>query len=262
MKPKPKYLGSEYSAPYKDRSVLEAYRYRAPYPPETFEILAELITDEPRVVLDVGCGTGEVARYILDFVDRVDAVDFSHHMIEEGKRLPKGNHPRLRWILGRAEEVVLNPPYALVTAGVSLHWMEWDVVLPRFRKALVPQGLLAIVDNVFPSAPWENERRKITRRYSTHPDYEPYDLIEELVRRGLFKKQGEKQTAPVLFTQSVDEYIEFLHSRSDLSRERMGKETSGAFDKEIKDLLTQSSKEGIFEWQIRGKVIWGLPLSL
>ena len=44
------------------------------------------------------------------------------------------------------ETAPLDPPYALVTAGESLHWMAWEVVLPRFAAALVPGGLLAIAD--------------------------------------------------------------------------------------------------------------------
>src|SRR5439155_17899141 len=104
----------------------EAYRSRPPYPDELFEILAGLISDEPRVVLDAGCGTGEIARPLLGRVDRVDAVDFSPAMIERGRRSPGGDHPNLRWIVGRAEDVPLAPPYALITAGASLHWMDWE----------------------------------------------------------------------------------------------------------------------------------------
>jgi 2-polyprenyl-3-methyl-5-hydroxy-6-metoxy-1,4-benzoquinol methylase len=110
---------------FQDRSVAAAYRLRPPYPPETFEVLAGLLADGPRVALDVGCGDGAIARPLAPLVDRVDAVDASAAMIEAGKGLPGGGHPRLRWIIGRAEDAPLRPPYALVTAGSSLHWMDW-----------------------------------------------------------------------------------------------------------------------------------------
>jgi hypothetical protein len=47
---------------------------------------------------------------LVDAVEWVDAVDFSQHMIELGKRLPNGNHPHLQWIYGKVEEVPLTPP--------------------------------------------------------------------------------------------------------------------------------------------------------
>lgn len=37
--------------------------------------LAELVVDAPRAVLDVGTGTGELARRLVGSVDCVDAVD-------------------------------------------------------------------------------------------------------------------------------------------------------------------------------------------
>lgn len=89
-----------------------------------FNVLVGLIAGEPRTVLDLGCGTGFIARPLAPRVDRVDAIDVSEAMIEEGKRLPGGDHPHLQWIVGRAEDVALHPPYALITAGDSLHWME------------------------------------------------------------------------------------------------------------------------------------------
>lgn len=89
MQPKPEQFGASYAEAFKDQQVVDAYRYRPPYPDEVFDILAGLIGDEPRTVLDVGAGSGDIARRIADAARRVDAVDFSQHMIELGKRLPK-----------------------------------------------------------------------------------------------------------------------------------------------------------------------------
>jgi trans-aconitate methyltransferase len=125
MLPKPKHLGPEYSAQFQDRSVVTAYPNRPPYPAEVFALLASLITDAPRAVLDVGCGDGAIARHLVERVDRLDALDFSEAMIAQGRWLPNGDHPKLYWIAGRAEDALLRSPYALITAGASLHWMDW-----------------------------------------------------------------------------------------------------------------------------------------
>src|SRR6266487_724269 len=110
--------------------TIAAYPSRPPYAHAAIEFLSELTTD-PRRVLDIGCGTGDIARRLAPLVDRVDAVDFSAGMIEIGRDLPCGTASNIRWIIGKLEDVPLDPPYALVTAGESLHWMDWEIVLPR-----------------------------------------------------------------------------------------------------------------------------------
>ena len=70
---------------------------------------------------------GKIARVLVGSCRRyVDAVDFSQEMIRVGKSLANGDHPNLRWINGPVEEVQLYPPYDMVTAGASVHWMEWQ----------------------------------------------------------------------------------------------------------------------------------------
>src|ERR1700686_5890839 len=98
MQPKPDFLGIQHASRFQDQSVVDRYHLRATFPPQTFRILADLIKDELRVVLDVGCGTGDVARSLLDFVERIDAVDISLPMIEKGKTLPSGNSPKIHWL--------------------------------------------------------------------------------------------------------------------------------------------------------------------
>ncbi len=72
---KPRGLGREYGAQFGDPSVAAAYPSRPPYPPELFEILLGLIRDEPRVVLDLGCGTGDISRPLAPHVSPIDAAD-------------------------------------------------------------------------------------------------------------------------------------------------------------------------------------------
>lgn len=221
-----------------------------------------LITDQPRIVLDIGCGTGDLARGLAAAdVERVDAVDFSEAMIAKGKTLPGGDHPRLNWMYGRVEEIELEPPYALITAGESLHWMEWDIVLPLFRRILTPHGYLAIVGRSTQPVPWNDELLAIIQRFSTNREYRPYNLIEELERRHLFQKQGEAFATPVEFAQSLEDYIESYHSRNGLSRDRMNAETASAFDTEIRRVVKPFLVDGQVTQHIIGHVTWGTPSS-
>lgn len=256
---KPEYLASKYGKQFQDRSIVEAYHHRPPYPAEIFDILAGLIQSEPRRVLDVGCGTGYIARYFIERVEEIDAVDFSQSMIEMAKTLPNGDNPRLHWLFGPVEEVELNPPYALVTAGESLHWMDWNIVLPRFHRLLTPGGYLAIIQHDNLPGSWVTMLSEIIPRYTTNKDYYPFDMIKALEEHNLFKKTGEKTTAPVRFDQSIDDLIESYHSRNGFSRERMTPEQAEGFDREAREILLASHSNGMVEMQVVANVVWGIP---
>ncbi len=260
MQPKPEQFGAVYAETFKDQRVVEAYRYRPPYPAEIFDILAALIVDEPRRVLDVGAGSGDIGRHLVDFVERVDAVDFSESMIENGKRLPNGDNPRLHWIYGKVEEAPLTPPYALITAGSSIHWMDWPRAFPRFRSILTPRGSLALIYRHALPMPWDAELRTLRGLFATYAGHRSAHAVEELEKRGLFHKLGEKSSAPIPFLQSIDDFIQGLHSRSSFSRELMGQPEAAAFDEKVRGLLLQYQPDGILPLQVVGTVTWGLPV--
>jgi ubiquinone/menaquinone biosynthesis C-methylase UbiE len=260
MRPKPEFLSPQVASAFQEPSVARAYQYRPTYSPAVFDILAELVVDEPRHILDVGCGTGLLARHLVERVDRVDAVDVSVEMIGQGKLLPQGDHPNLHWILGRAEDAPLHPPYALITAGDSLHWLDWQVVLPRFAQMLTPHGLLAVLGADQLPNPWNDDLRSIIQRYSVIPNWQTFDLIKELEGRGLFRQVGARRTEPVPFRQTLDEYIESFHGRASFPRERMTAEAAAAFDNEVRALVSRFCPETV-ELQLVTEVVWGTPLN-
>jgi SAM-dependent methyltransferase len=260
MLAKPAHLGPEYAAQFKDQSIVDAYQHRPDYPDEVFAILLSLITDQPRTVLDVGCGPGDLARFLAPKVERLDAVDFSRAMVARGQTFEGGDHPRLNWICGRVEEVALQPPYALITAGECLHWMDWEVVFPLFQRILTPHGYLALAGRLVQHTPWAQEELTLIKRFSTNLIFQPYEIEEELTKRGLFHKLGEKETQPVAFSQTVEAYIESIHSRNGFSRERMSADAANAFDEEMRKVLTSFQRDGMLTLSIAGRVMWGQPL--
>lgn len=239
-----------------------SYRYRPAYPPQTFDILAALIPEDASSALDLGCGTGFITRPLAPRVGRVDAVDLSAHMIAEARRLPGGDHPGITWIVGRAEDVVLRGPYGLVTAGDSLHWMEWGTVLPRASDVLSPNGVFAVLSADATIVPEDENLEaaiaELIRRYST---YRPpgIRLLDELTKRGLFREEGRTETEPVPWSQSVDEYVESFHARASLAWGRMAPEAAEAFDTSLTTLLVERAGATV-EQTVRGFVAWGKPL--
>lgn len=258
VEPKPEFLGQQFAASFEDASVAAAYRYRPPFPPQTFEILNRLIRDEPRRVLDAGCGTGALTRHLAGMVEQVDAVDVSRAMIEQGQQMPDGRRPNIRWIVGRVEDAPLEPPYSLITAANSLHWMDWAAVMPLFRRLLSPNGVLAIIDMDSNPPPWHGALLGIIRRYSINQGYQPYNLVDELVRRGLFTETGRERTPNVPFEQRLEEYVESFHARSAFSRERMTARNAAAFDQAIRGLVRRYEPD-LVHLEVSAAVYWGLP---
>ena len=251
-----------YAARFKQRSMADTYELRPPYPDETFSILLGLLAEPHGSVLDVGCGTGRIARSLADHVAGVDAVDFSGEMIRVGRSLDRGGHPNLNWIHGRVEEVELKPGYALVTAGASIHWMGWSDVFPRFNEVLTPDGYVAIIEGDRPfDSPWGEAERELIRQYSTNLHYQQIDLIKELVDRNHLLPVGDRRTVPVNFSQTVADYVESFHSRESMSREHMGDGNAKEFDAELSRILADfAENQEMLHFQLQTRVVWGRPI--
>jgi SAM-dependent methyltransferase len=248
-------LAAVWTAP----DAARAYRNRPPYPAPVFEILRSLIV-APRIILDAGCGTGALARRMTEFAGRVDAVDPSPAMLEEAMRLPGGNDSRIRWIVGPAETAPLDPPYGLITTGQSLHWMDHEVVMPRFRAALAPGGRLAATDIDWEYPPeWRDDLVAIIKRYAAaRPKPLGDDLFGGLVARGLFERSGFQRTSEVQVEQSIDEFVGALQSTSTLSRVMLGDRTD-LLATEIRALFARLGLDRV-RFAVAGTVVWGRPL--
>jgi SAM-dependent methyltransferase len=260
VEPKPRGWGSDYAAWFDEPSVAGRYVHRPPYPAPVFPLLAGLAADPPRAVMDAGCGPGDLARGLAPLVGRVDAVDRSPRMLAAGRRLPGGDSGNLRWILGEVERVPLEPPYALVVAGESVHWFDWPQAMPRFAGVLSAQGLLAIVYRDWLGA--GELRRRLVEVYGSHganPDFAPLDPVEELERRGRFERRGEQAVAAQPWTPTRDELLACHHSQNGFVIERM--RDPDRFDRELTAVVDEvaSPVNGRYRMQVSATVVWGLP---
>jgi SAM-dependent methyltransferase len=249
-----------HASAFQEPSVIAAYPNRPDYSAETFEVLLSLIPDgAPRIALDLGCGTGMLARPLAARLDRVDGVDVSQGMIDAGRAEAGGTRSNLRWILGPAETAPLDPPYGLATAGDSMHWMDWATLLPRLGAALAPGAMLALLTCRSLPEPWSAELTALIRRYSTNQKFRPVDTPQVLAERGAFELHGRHTTAPVIQRQSIDAYVESFHGRASFARERMAPGEADAFDAALRDLVRAS---GARELQLKcvADISWGRPL--
>jgi SAM-dependent methyltransferase len=244
---------------FEDADVARKYRYRQPYPAEIFEILEALLV-EPRTVLDAGSGTGALTIGLARVAKRVDAVDPSAAMLREARFRPGADNERIRWIQGTAEGAPLDPPYGLVTTGASLHWMDPDVVMPRFREALAPGGVLAIVnsESTYAQPEWRDEFIGLIRASSpiTH-HLEFAELVRSLETSAHFIREGERKAVPVPYEQSLDDYLAMLGSTSALSRTTLGRR-SDEFERDVRAIFARHNITSI-RADLVGEIVWGRP---
>jgi SAM-dependent methyltransferase len=260
MEPKSRGWSDRYASAFTQASVVERYRFRPPFPPATFELLAELARGG--AVLDAGCGPGDIARELAPRVARVDAVDVSARMIECGRHEPGGAAANLRWVLAPIEEAPLAPPYDLIVGGDSIHWFEWEVTFPRFVTALADRGVLAIVHRVWLDRPELQERlAPVYQRHSSNPDFQPLETIAELERRGLFQRGGERRFGPLPWRPTLEELLACLHSQSGFVLERQ--KDPAAFDAEVRAVVEElvEERDGHLELEASATVTWGRPAA-
>jgi SAM-dependent methyltransferase len=241
--------------------VAAAYRHRPPYPVKVFDLLEALVVDEPRHVLDIGAGEGALARPLAARVAQVDAVEVSPQMVNAGRLRPGGTRPNLNWIVGPAETTPLAGPYALVTAGASLHWMRWDETLRRIGRVMTSGAMLAIVDQSYHNLEWQDELLDVIVKHSRSHNFDPeFSLPDELQRLGLFEIQGQRKITPVAFQQPTRDYVEQFHSTASLARELMPPEEADLFDLEVMNVVRSHESHGMLRMEAEASLVWGRPL--
>jgi SAM-dependent methyltransferase/N-acetylglutamate synthase-like GNAT family acetyltransferase len=253
-------------ARFASHRVAENYLFRAPYSREVFDILLALFGDRPRILLDAGCGPGKITLGLIDHLDRADAVDPSAEMLRVARSLPKGGEPKIRWIQSTMEDAALDPPYGLIAAGESIHWMDIPYVLRKFAATLAPGGFLALVAGDGPvDPPWLNDERTFMLDFirnisGKHPAgwrdtrerlYEPL-----LINPG-FERIGHQVTSPMALTQTISDYLRCEHSRASWSEDHLGEKLSAEFDAAMTRLLTPHARDGVLHFSVQTRVEWG-----
>ena len=210
---------------FKNAETVDHYLFRPPYPARLYELLVEKAPSRQRL-LDLGCGHGKISRLLVDDFSEIVAVDPSAKMIELGRTLPQGTASNLNWAEGLAETALLSGTFDLITAALSIHWMDHEALFGRLAKHVSAKHLIAVIDgDDAHEPPWRADYVEFLKkwvpemtgkpfsegRYEFYTRYQRHvDIVEEF------------EIISPTFSQTVEEFIRCQFSRDTFAPSKLG----------------------------------------
>lgn len=171
-------------------------RYRRGYPAEILDrIVDEFALTGDDVVLDLGCGTGQLTLPLAERVGAVVGMDPEPDMLLHAKaRAPRNTS----WMIGSDQDLpalgalIGRRALGAVTIGQALHWMNHEDLFRTARPLIRDGGGIAIVTNGTPlwlqDTPWSEALRGYLEHWlDTELTYAcgTDDATQEVYRAGL-----------------------------------------------------------------------------
>ena len=145
--------------------------YRPPYLPQFFGDVARAIPlSGHEGLLDLGCGTGEVAFGFAPYVRTLLGLDAELPMLETARERARLGGIAIRLVHAKAEEAPMHlGRFHLITLGQAHWFMHSPATLARIDRWLVPGGHVLIcrpLARAVGGAAWHDEFRAIRNRWA------------------------------------------------------------------------------------------------
>lgn len=227
-------------------------QYRPPYPQELLDDLRTRagVSGDGRL-LDLACGTGELALSLHSHFREVWAVDLEPEMVDVGReKAERCGTTNVRWMVGRAEDVdaELNS-FELITAGNAFHRLDRRLVAQRAGGWVAPGRCLAVVgsSSVWSgTAEWQAIAVEVIHQWTDHEGRlgqpvpaqasdQPRQTHEEVLRDAGFDEVAEYRF-PTPHSWTLDSFIGYLRSTS-VSSKITREGSTEAFEAELRQRL-------------------------
>jgi ubiquinone/menaquinone biosynthesis C-methylase UbiE len=238
-------------------------RYRPLYPATLIRyLIGKFSLDGKGQMLDLGCGTGQLAFRFADWFERIVGIDTEPEMIQEAIRLSKEFRvENLEWFNGDLDTYKgkYNKQCRFVTIAKAFHWMDREEVLDTLYGMISNGGGVAIIDNYSPNKellPWQKKVNEVVRhsygnkRRAGNTTYShPTVSHQEIVASSKFELETYEIPAyEQLWT--LDSIIGNLYSTSYGTKRFLG-ENVNLFEKHLKEELLTLDNSGVFREQIK-----------
>lgn len=189
------------------------------------------LRDHPTVI-EVGAGTGQATRQMLDRGWQIDVVEPGVELVARARA--NTSSAAVRFHNSRFEDVHLeHEAFDLLTAATSWHWTDPHVSYQKAHDALRPGGVIALFWNAHvPDTPhpgWAPIRRayvdvvpELADLAPLTPDRPGYDPAVELEQCGWFESI-ERHSYPFEVSYGTDQFLDLLDtyaSHSSLTQEK------------------------------------------
>jgi ubiquinone/menaquinone biosynthesis C-methylase UbiE len=244
-------------------------RFRPDYPEEVINLLCNNFgLGRKSRVLDLGCGTGQIALQLAPFVSEVIAVDPQEEMLQEGKAISSANgRTNIKWILGESANInnlsEVIGQLDLTVIARAFHWMDREQTLRDVYSMTKLGGGMSIVSDSGPQdkpTEWKEVIDAVvrhwlgdTRRAGTKGTYShPTDRWEDTLQESQFCN-FESKLIKTKRVWNLDRIVGYLYSKSSSSIPVLGDKKEG-FEKDVRQRLTTMNFSGVFEEDVTTEV--------
>jgi SAM-dependent methyltransferase len=236
-------------------------RFRPPYPEPLMDDLRGRLPASGRGrLLDLACGTGQIAFALADSFAEVWAVDQEEGSVAYGRTKAEANGvSNITWVSGSAESVVLDGPFELIGVGNAFQRLNRQLVAERMFTWLQPGGGAALLWGGSPwvgDRPWQNAMAdlftdwmaevaatdRVPAGWEAEMEADPH---EQVLRRAGLRYVGRFEFSVVQHW-TVESLTGFVYSTSFLNQEALG-ERRPAFERDLAERLLPYEEDGAFE---------------
>lgn len=121
-------------------------KYRAGFPDEFFaHVHARRLIQPQARLLDIGSGTGDIARGMASRGCRTIALDIASALLAQARQLDRRANALTKYVIAAAEHIPFpSSSFDVVTAGQCWHWFDGIRSAHEIRRVLKPGGAIVI----------------------------------------------------------------------------------------------------------------------
>jgi len=243
-------------------------RFRPGIPKEVIDIIVSYFNISPKDrVLDIGCGTGQVAFVMEGRCGEMVCLDPDSEMLKQARKLTKNSNLKLTWINQDSNGLQAIKSeigiFKVATICRAFHWMDQEQVLRDLNDLIKEDGGIAIFgDGSFwtGSEKWQQAVRKVVQKYlgeerrAGDKTFKQSDeRWEDIIARSHFRFVKTRQVS-IMRSWNVKSIIGWLFSSSFARPDYFGDQLS-AFERDIKNTLLSLNPNGVFQEQAVFSVI-------
>lgn len=237
-------------------------KYRPGIPNEVINVIINHFNIKPNDrILDIGCGTGQVALAMDGKCKEMVCIDSDPEMLNQAERETRDSKIKLVWIycdaknLGKIKKEA--GIFKVATICRAFHWMNQQQVLRDLDSLIDKDGGIAVFGDLsIWTGPeiWQQTVREVVQKYlgkerrvGNTTFKQSNERWEDIIARSSFKFIKIKQV-PILRNWGIDSITGLLFSSSFARPDYFGNQLSN-FKKDIKNALLSLNSKGVFQEQ-------------